>query len=238
MLSTAAHCLGKSLNSYYIIFEFELFSQNGAKVEFEESDVYTVQSVVASGSPTGSSGDYGVFLLDRPVTGRSAFSKATNSVSIGESVLMIGYPVGLPKKFDEGGIITSATSSLIRGTVDSYGGNSGSPVFDGDNNLVGMLVGGAPDFISQGHCEVSNICPGGSGCSSSGEYIVPVCVVLDAPEVAALVSLRCTQDDNLPTVSEIQISSQPGQIQIDVESSSSSYLLVSVVLFSVVFILF
>jgi len=96
---------------------------------------------------------------------------------------LIGHPTGLPKKFDSGGVVRSVTSTLIRGTCDSYGGNSGSPILDNSGNLIGILVGGAPDFVQDGSCDVSNVCPGGVGCEDNGENIVPICDVLSFSSV-------------------------------------------------------
>lgn len=50
---------------------------------------------------------------------------------------------------DKGGIVQSVTNTTIRATVDSYGGNSGSPLFDSDGFLVGILTAG-PDFQKDG----------------------------------------------------------------------------------------
>ena len=48
--------------------------------------------------------------------------------------------------------------------LDTYGGNSGSPVFNAQNNKVeGILVRGETDFVSNGQCNVSLVCPS-TGC--------------------------------------------------------------------------
>ena len=40
--------------------------------------------------------------------------------------------------------------------LDTYGGNSGSPVFNSDTHEVeGILVRGEADFVQQGNCQVS-----------------------------------------------------------------------------------
>ena len=44
--------------------------------------------------------------------------------------------------------------------LDAYGGNSGSPVFNSDTHEVeGVLVRGDTDFVLQGGCRVSLVCP-------------------------------------------------------------------------------
>jgi hypothetical protein len=44
--------------------------------------------------------------------------------------------------------------------LDTYGGNSGSPVFNATNHQVeGILVRGENDFVTNGSCYVSLVCP-------------------------------------------------------------------------------
>jgi hypothetical protein len=44
--------------------------------------------------------------------------------------------------------------------LDTYGGNSGSPVFNATSGTVeGILVRGENDFVSNGSCYVSLVCP-------------------------------------------------------------------------------
>jgi hypothetical protein len=108
-------------------------------------------------------------------------------MAVGDTIILVGYPFGLPKKTDPNGVVKDVTPTLIRAYVDSYGGNSGSPLFDTSGLLVGILVGGAPDFtVADPGCEVSNVCPGGQGCTSLGEHIVPICVMATHPSIAPL----------------------------------------------------
>ena len=44
--------------------------------------------------------------------------------------------------------------------LDSFGGNSGSPIFASPSNLlVGILVEGATDYVPRGSCNVVNQLP-------------------------------------------------------------------------------
>ncbi len=78
---------------------------------------------------------------------------------------MIGHPVGLPTKFAGEAVVRSnQQSAFFVANLDTYGGNSGSPVFNSDTHEVeGILVRGETDFVPQGGCNVSLVCPT-SGC--------------------------------------------------------------------------
>jgi len=192
-LGTAAHCIDPTDNSdVVVIFGFEMLSQNNARLTFAANAVYTIESTVLRGVPTGGADDYGIFELDRTVSGYTPYTSINNGVSIGDTLVLIGHPTGLPKKTDSNGQVRNVNSDLIRGTVDSYGGNSGSPVFDGSGRLAGILVGGAPDFVDDGGCDVSNVCPGGPGCQAQGESIVPICELATAnSQVSSTLNFNC-----------------------------------------------
>ena len=201
-IGTAAHCALADEEDYLIVFGFELTSESETRLEFSADDVYKVDKIVAVGTPGGKLNDYGILQLDRKVVGYKPYTKINHQTSIGDPLTLIGYPTGLPKKTDKSGQVTVNAPLILRGTVDSYGGNSGSPVFDHNGLLVGILVGGSDDFVDDGHwCKSSNICPDrdsgekpseGSGCEELGEYIVPICVLIESSEeVAAEINIDC-----------------------------------------------
>jgi hypothetical protein len=61
--------------------------------------------------------------------------------------------------------------------LDTYGGNSGSAVFNAATGLVeGILVRGEQDYVQKGDCRVSNVCPA-DGCR--GEDVTKIAAVAD-----------------------------------------------------------
>jgi len=201
-LGTAAHCTDGDLDSALVIFGFEVISSDGStRLNFDANAVYGVNRVVVQGTPSGAENDYGIFELDRVVTGYIPYTAVNGNVNVGDQITLIGHPTGLPKKFDSGGEVRVASSELIGATCDSYGGNSGSPIFDVNHRLIGILVGGAPDFVGSG-CDSSNVCPGGLGCTSDGENIVPICeLLLSSQEVINQLGL-CGADDDFDSTEE------------------------------------
>jgi hypothetical protein len=67
---------------------------------------------------------------------------------VDEPVFIVGYPLGLPAKIDLGARTTfidrAGKYSFV--TADAYVASSGSPTFDDQRRLRGLLVAGHPDF--------------------------------------------------------------------------------------------
>ena len=63
-----------------------------------------------------------------------------------QSLIVAGYPSGLPLKIDDGGRVRdprSGTTDFFIANLDTFGGNSGSGVYDAaTKQLVGILVRG------------------------------------------------------------------------------------------------
>jgi len=194
-VGTAAHCVGDDLSSGVLIFGFELIAESETRLTYAANDVYTISSAIVVGEATGKDGDYAILQLDREVTGHTPYTSINPSMSVSDNLVLIGHPSGLPKKTDKGGSVTAVTSTLIRGTTDSYGGNSGSPVFDSNGDLAGILVGGTTDFVYDydDNCQNSNFCPGGVDCDEFGENIVPICNLIESSStVQNQLNLDCT----------------------------------------------
>jgi V8-like Glu-specific endopeptidase len=62
-------------------------------------------------------------------------------VPVGSNTYCLGYPFGLPQKMSWDGLVFESDNVKFNCKLLSYGGNSGSPVFDDDNNLIGILKG-------------------------------------------------------------------------------------------------
>ncbi len=74
--------------------------------------------------------------------------------------MVIGHPAGLPTKVSGGAKVRDAgpTGHFVA-NLDTYGGNSGSAVFNAKTGLIeGILVRGEIDYTWRGGCKVSNTC--------------------------------------------------------------------------------
>ncbi len=159
---TAGHCLQSQAQceQYSWVFGFV-----DGVTEVKHADVYNCKEIVAQ--TLDSTNDFAVIRLDRVVEGREPLKlRKEGAIAVAEKIAVIGHPSGLPLKIDDGG---SVRATDIEGhfvaELDTYGGNSGSPVFNlATLEVEGILVRGERDYVwdgSQG-CSVSNVCATGT----------------------------------------------------------------------------
>jgi S1-C subfamily serine protease len=168
VIATAGHCVkgDADLAGIRFVFGFRMDDSATAHVHFTRDDVYSGKRVIARRLTTADGTDYAVVQLDRPVVGRKPLPiRRTGKVKNGQSVFVIGHPCGLPQKYAPGASVRhNSPTPYFVANLDTFGGNSGSPVFNADDGSVeGILVRGETDFVSNGGCSVSLVCPS-SGC--------------------------------------------------------------------------
>ncbi|MEM1413708.1 MAG: serine protease [Myxococcota bacterium] len=149
LVLTAGHCVSSSdCGSTQIAFDYVW--EEGAVGRIDDEDVYSCAGIVARKAPSfiGLDEEYAILRLDRPVVGRAPATispEGVRSLARGDALTMLGYPSGVPLKVDAGGRLQSAAPFLFFGTVDAFGGNSGSGIFH-EGELVGVLLGGEQDY--------------------------------------------------------------------------------------------
>jgi hypothetical protein len=106
--------------------------------------------------------DYAFIELDRKVTDLEPLKVRTSGkISKGDSVVVIGHPTGLPTKIADGAKVRSIQGKFFSANLDTFGGNSGSAVFNAVTHEVeGILVRGETDYVynSTLGCQVVNVC--------------------------------------------------------------------------------
>jgi V8-like Glu-specific endopeptidase len=166
LVLTAGHCISdRDCGSKAWVFDY-YYADAGVLETIEEDDVYycnrVVVSSVSSGGGWGGGGgggaDYAIVELDRPVVGRepAAYNPVQWPVEDGDAVSMVGFGSGIPAKLDDDGVVLSnnfqSEQNDFRASVDAFGGNSGSGVFDANYQVVGILVAGETDYENVGGC--------------------------------------------------------------------------------------
>lgn len=160
IIVTAGHCFDvEDLVGIRFIFGFVMLDETTPVTVLDASQIYTgVEILGHMETPTT---DYSVVRVDRVVTAAGAQPlpiRETGQIAQGTLLGIIGHPRGLPLKIAYGAG-TSATdvtaSDSFVSNLDSYGGNSGSPVFNGFGIVEGILIRGSTDFVANGSCDVS-----------------------------------------------------------------------------------
>lgn len=162
---TAGHCMDRiSLSGMRFVFGYRMLSATQAGTTLPNRNIYRGVQVVVSRS--GDLEDFAVIRLDRNVAGRApAPIQASNTVARNTPLYVIGHPSGLPAKSAAGAkVFGNASPFFFSANLDTFAGNSGSPVFNANtNSVVGILVRGAPDYRARGSCNVVNTLPNTTG---------------------------------------------------------------------------
>ena len=161
-LVTAGHCIKneKDCSDNQWVFNYK----EDVK-ELKKSQVYSCKNIISQKYVYDKKevSDYAVIELDRKVVGYTPLKiRKTGHALIYTPLIVIGHPLGLPMKVTDGAIInrmndierkTILNSLMLRSNyftanLDSYGGSSGSPVFNKKNGQVeGILIQGGNDFV-------------------------------------------------------------------------------------------
>lgn len=186
MIVTAGHCVvnrGEVKNQedgYCPIFSwlFDYADTSTVKFNYDKvpnANLYNCKKIIyAVVDESAPFRDFAVIQLDRPVIGREPLKLAANDLIAAPTAPLstIGSPFGTPLKYSKNArvIKNDASRQSFLTTLDVFPGNSGSPVFDAKNEVVGILIGGAPiepTFKdSKNFCERYNRCSeGATNCS-------------------------------------------------------------------------
>ena len=164
MLATAGHCVSSSdCSTTAFAFGYAMRSEMDAPQTLPEEDVYFCKTVVAR-ELTGKQ-DYSLVQLDRPVRGYDVLKLAQSDAKANDSLMVVGHPSGLPTKVADGATVRSQKEGYFVANLDTYGGNSGSAVFNTETlEVTGILVRGEQDFKydTKKQCYRSNICESNS----------------------------------------------------------------------------
>ncbi|WP_128429571.1 trypsin-like serine peptidase [Streptomyces cyaneus] len=166
VIATAGHCINATtVGTVRFVFGFRMQGPGQPATVIPNGDIY--RGVALLGHTLTSAGaDWSLVRVDRPVTGRAILPvRREGKIGNTEPVYVIGHPCGLPTKFADGSAVRGNTEAdFFVANLDTYGGNSGSPVFNENTRIVeGILVRGERDFQQLGSCRVSYPCPD-TGC--------------------------------------------------------------------------
>lgn len=179
LIATAGHCISNaSCSRNAFVFGYNMIGAGLMPQGVPSEEVYRCQEIVAHEYTSGQ--DYALVRVDRVVRGHRVLSLQRAPAQPGDQLYVIGHPAGLPTKVADGAEVRSQHGSYFKANLDTYGGNSGSAVFNAaTHEVVGILVRGAQDYIrdSEKQCTVSNRCSE-TGCR--GEDVTNISYIVNA----------------------------------------------------------
>ncbi len=152
LIVTAGHCSRTQLacqnNAWVFGFAMDQATQS-AGVSIPAENVYRCKELVNQklSGPEGT--DHALIRLDRVVTSALPLKfRASGKIDDNTEIVVIGHPMGLPTKVSDGAKVrTNTHPHFFVANLDTFGGNSGSAVFNTtDLTVEGILVRGETDY--------------------------------------------------------------------------------------------
>lgn len=175
---TAKHCIAtQSLDKIRIIYGFAMVADSRPNLIIKISDIYRPLKVLTPSNHL--SQDLAVIEVDHPFpTNRVVKRRASGKIDNNQIMYVSGYPSGLPEKVAlDASIMDNSLSDEFYIASDTFDGNSGSPVFNNDNDQVeGILVGGGQDLHLISHCNGTLVCTAGDD-TCTGEEVIRIAMV-------------------------------------------------------------
>jgi hypothetical protein len=150
IIATAGHCVNSgNVSNVRFVFGFRMRNAVTAETLINNAEIYRGVAIIGR-QEVGDGTDWALVRIDRPVSNhRIVRIRRTGRIGDTQAVHVIGHPSGLPTKFAGGAAIrNNQPNAFFVANLDTYGGNSGSPVFNSDTHEVeGILVRGEADFV-------------------------------------------------------------------------------------------
>jgi hypothetical protein len=177
IIVTAGHCVKpNNVTDIRFVFGFRMQNATTPTTIIDNSEIYRGIEIIER-QEISNGPDWALVRIDRPVTNHPiAKIRRAGKINDTQAVYVIGHPVGLPAKFAGGASVrNNQPKAWFVANLDTFGGNSGSPVFNSDTHEVeGILVRGDVDFVPKGSCMVAQVFPttGGRGedCTRTTEF--------------------------------------------------------------------
>lgn len=169
LLVTAGHCITSQddCNSNKWVFDYAHFDANTeAAMTLKTSSIYKCTEIISRSLDRATQDDFALIRIEnisnKDIVRPHLTVRTTSKVTDNDPLIVIGHPTGLPTKVAGGANVRENTNDVFFvANLDTYGGNSGSAVFNAkDNTVEGILVRGENDYnydYGQG-CRVSNKC--------------------------------------------------------------------------------
>ena len=154
LLVTAGHCMRSESdcqnNKWVFDYRQDILSK-GKEVYVSVANMYGCKKIVQQVLDSKTKNDFALIQLDREVEDREPLTfRIDDKIADDASLVVIGHPSGLPTKIADGAKVRKNDNNFFFvANLDTFGGNSGSAVFNAHTGLVeGILVRGENDYES------------------------------------------------------------------------------------------
>lgn len=194
LLVTAGHCIRSQsdCDSNAWVFDYKVDYEEQSEVIVDKTSVLKCKKIVSRSLDSATQNDFALLELEREVTDRKPLKfRREGKAEIGDQLVVIGHPTGLPTKIADGAAVRSINDVFLVANLDTYGGNSGSAVFNATTGVIeGILVRGETDYNYDYNlgCRVSNVEDNAGG---RGEDVTLI------TNIAELASISDPADDDV-----------------------------------------
>lgn len=164
LLLTAGHCIEnmKDCESNSWVFNYSNDSAVNSVFEINKQDIYKCSQIVSRTLDSRTENDFALIKLDRETNRAPLTYRKSGKVGDSANLVVIGHPSGLPTKISDGANVRANKNKFyFQANLDTFGGNSGSAVFDTATGVVeGILVRGERDYVmdSVSNCYRPKLC--------------------------------------------------------------------------------
>ncbi len=177
LLVTAGHCITSDFDceNQKWVFDYKQSEEEAVEFTVPATNVYSCKRIIQRALDRGSRDDFALIELETEVLDRTPLEfRKDGRVEDNAPLVVIGHPSGLPTKIADGANVRDNIDEIyFSANLDTFGGNSGSAVFNSETGLVeGILVRGEADYVytSRG-CRVPKVCTE-EGCM--GEHVTRI----------------------------------------------------------------
>jgi len=149
VIVTAGHCIMNlegeiTIRDKYIVFDYHINpTTQSVDEQIPAENIYRCVDAEVIEYDGGAGRDFAIVRLDRPVEGRTPLEvRQDGRIEDRTRLVQIGHPLGLPLKVAiNARVQNNGPTQYFLGNIDSFPGNSGSPILDARTGVVeGILV--------------------------------------------------------------------------------------------------
>lgn len=150
LMVTAGHCFQSQIDCVdkKIVFDVLQSTQKNGGYKIAAKSIYSCKEIVVT--QFGGEKDFAIIRLNKKVLHKNPLKmNFSNKITDNQSVMMIGHPLGQPLTISKRArVIENISSYSFKANLDSFVGNSGSPVLNSQTlEVEGILVRGEEDLL-------------------------------------------------------------------------------------------